>query len=83
MSQLIKKEVTPLVSETAMALLEELAEECGDLQTLLAKLYDPSLSVGEVEDLLVKLTGSISHLHVHAVGLDDVVTRELEQLPEE
>lgn len=82
MNPMLKSEITPLIGETTLALLEELSEETQVFQELIARLRNPTLSVAEAEDLLVKLIGSISHLHVHAAGLEDRVTEALEQLPE-
>lgn len=82
MNQMLKSDTTLLISETTMALLEELSEEAQVFQELIARLRNRSLSVAEAEDLLVKLTGSISHLRVHAAGLEDRVTEALELLPE-
>lgn len=70
------------VNSTLAVLLNELDEECDNLQTLLAQLRLPNLNNEQKGDILAELIGVISHLHVHTEELPDQIADEIETLPD-
>lgn len=71
-----------IFSDTLTHLLDELGDECERVLRLLAQLHTGRLSTEQIEDILADLTASVIHLHLHTKDMPEVITRELEQLPE-
>jgi hypothetical protein len=67
------------VSETLDGLLDELDEACWEVQGLIKKRRAGGL-VGEARmDMLGDLFGAVSHVHVHAKGLPDLISKEMDE----
>lgn len=50
---------------------------------LLSQLNLANLTDGQKEDILAELTGSVSHLHVHAEDLPELIQDEILALPDD
>lgn len=62
-----------IIPETVSVLLNELEEEMQNTQKLLAQLRLPELSQDQAEVVLGELSSTITHLHEHTRGLDEII----------
>ena len=74
----IEEEV--LVSRRLAILLDEFNQELQNTAELLAQLKIKGLTQEQVELILGKLSGAISHLHEHTDGLDELIMDETKRL---
>lgn len=71
----IKEEA--IVSRRLVVLLDELNQELQNTAELLAQLKVKGLTEEQVELILGELSASISHLHEHTDGLDELIMDEI------
>lgn len=70
-------------SKTLVTLFEELQEECQNVLRLLAQLQLNNLTTEQQGDILAGLGAAVLHLHEHTRGLDGLIDKELEKLPDQ
>ena len=81
MSTLSKPKIKQnLLSRRLLVFLEELGEECQNVNSLLSQIRLQGLTQEQIRDILLEFQDATTHLHVHTQDMADRIEEEIESI---